>query len=477
MKHRFLGFAGAVFLVGSLITACQPAQSTTKPTIVLIVTDDQRWDTLDAMPTVRRELMARGVTFSNAFVTTPLCCPSRASILTGAYAHTTGVWQNSGPIGGFRRFRDRSTVATWLDRAGYNTALFGKYLNGYSGTYVPPGWDRWVAIAGAVDPYDLYYRYTLNVDGQRRRFGTDPEHYSLNVLAKEALSYILTTPGPLFVYFSPYTPHTPVKPAPGDRDAFARIAPFRPPSYDERDVSDKPTWVRSLPRLHPQTKAMVDDRYRRVSASLLALDRAVKGIIDALRITGRLEHSLIVFTSDNGVHLGEHRWTNKATPYEESIRVPFVVRYDRAITTPRTDRRLVLNVDLAPTFAAVAGVGAPRAEGRDLLPLLGSSTVPWRREFVFEQANIPRSQLPPLRGVSARAVDGIPSYCGIRSETYSYVRYATGEEELYDLSRDPHQLENLAAERRMASRLREFRQRVKTLCAPGPPSAPGGTTD
>jgi N-acetylglucosamine-6-sulfatase len=475
--HRFLAFAGAVLVLGFATAACERPRST-KPTIVLIVTDDQRWDTLWAMPTVRRELMAHGVTFRNGFVTTPLCCPSRASILTGAYAHTTGVWQNRGPVGGFRRFRDRSTVATWLDRAGYNTALFGKYLNGYHGTYVPPGWDRWVAIAGAVDPYDLYYRYTLNIDGNLRRFGTGPEHYSTSVLAKEAFSHILTTPGPLFVYFSPYNPHTPVKPAPEDRNAFAGAAPRHPQSFNERDVSDKPRWVQGLPRLPLVTKAQVVTRYRRISASLLALDRAVSAIIEALRATGRLENSLIVFTSDNGMHLGEHRWTDKGTPYDESIRVPFVVRYDGIVSSPRADRHLVLNVDLAPTLAAAAGVRAPGAEGRDLLPLLASDTVPWRRQFLFEQASVPPSLRPPLvRPRRLRAVDTIPSYCGLRSERFSYVRYGNGEEELYDLSRDPHQLENVAGERRMTSRIHDFRVRLGELCRPPPPTAPTSAGD
>jgi N-acetylglucosamine-6-sulfatase len=446
-----------LLLLGSLLSACGGSDSN-KPTIVLIVTDDQRWDTLWAMPNVRRELMARGVTFENAFVTTPLCCPSRASVLTGQYAHTTGVWQNSAPLGGFARFRDRSTIATWLQDAGYRTGLFGKYLNGYEGTYVPPGWDRWVALGEAVDPYDLYYRYTLNVDGELQSFGVGPANYSLNVLTKEAFSFVLGAPGPLFVYFAPYTPHTPVKPAPEDRDAFAEL-PFRSsPSYDERDVSDKPRWVKSLPRLDAAARSRLENRYRRVPASLLALDRAVGALIEALRQTGRLENSLIVFTSDNGIHLGEHRWTDKGTPYDESIRVPLVVRYDRAIGSPRRDPHLVLNLDLGPTIAEAAGAAAPPGvEGRNLLPLLLSATEPWRRDFLFEQT---------------RLFD-VPSYCGLRSQRFSYIRYRTGEEELYDLVRDPHQLENLVGRAEMASRLRQLRSRLQHLCGEGPPAVSG----
>jgi arylsulfatase A-like enzyme len=458
-RGALLRVVASVVLLGSLFAGCDGTAST-QPTIVLIVTDDQRWDTLWAMPNVRRELMAHGVTFSNAFVTTPLCCPSRASTLTGQYAHTTGVWQNGGPLGGFGRFRDRSTVATSLHRAGYRTGLFGKYLNRYEGTYVPPGWDRWVAFGDAVDPYDLYYRYTLNIDGRLQSFGVGPGAHSLNVLTKEAFSFILGERGPLFVYFAPYTPHTPVKPAPEDRDAFGQL-PFRSaPSYDEGDVSDKPRWVQNLPRLDAATGSRLENRYRRVPAALLGLDRAVGALIEALRETGRLENSLIVFTSDNGIHLGEHRWTDKGTPYEESIRVPFVVRFDQMIRSPRRDPHLVLNIDLGPTFAAAAGVTSSGAEGRNLLPLLRSGSADWRRDFLFEQARL----------------FGVPGYCGLRSERLSYIRYTTGEEELYDVARDPFQLENLAGRPGMAQRLRGLRPRLDRLCGKGPPDR-GGTPE
>jgi N-acetylglucosamine-6-sulfatase len=452
---RFRTLAVSIVAIGVLLSGCERSTSDgQRPTIVLIVTDDQRSDTLWAMPTVKRELIAHGVTFRNAFVTTPLCCPSRASILTGRYAHTTGVWQNSGPFGGFRRFRDRSTLATRLHDAGYSTALFGKYLNRYQGTYIPPGWDRWFAIGRAVDPYDLYYRYTVNDDGRLRFFGTNARDHSLNVMTEAAFSYILKSTGPLFVYFAPYTPHTPAKPAPGDRDAFADL-PFRPAeSYDEQDVSDKPRWVRGLRRLNDAARARLESRYRRVPAALLGLDRAVGALVEALRLTGRLNNSVVVLTSDNGIHLGEHRWTDKGTPYEESIRVPLVVRYDRMIRQPREDRHLVLNIDLAPTLTALGGTRVPGAEGRSLAPLLRAPTASWRSDFLIEQARL----------------FSVPGYCGLRTTRFTYVRYETGEEELYDLTRDPHELENLALDRRFAASVRGFRNRVSTLCRPRPPT-------
>jgi arylsulfatase A-like enzyme len=444
-------------IAASTLAGCGAAADH-RPTIVLIVTDDQRADTLWAMPTVRRELVRRGVTFTNAFVTTPLCCPSRASILTGDYAHTTGVWQNRGPIGGFHRFNDRSTIATWLRGAGYHTALFGKYLNGYAGTYVPPGWERWAAIAGAVDPYDLYYRYTLNLDGHLEQFGVQPKDYSLNVLTAEAFRYILRTDGPLFLYFAPYAPHTPVKPAPGDLNKYAGLEPRHPPSYDEPDVSDKPKWVRTLPRLSAAVRSRLAERAKRIPAALLGVDRAVNAIIEALRLTGRLDNAMIVFTSDNGIHLGEHRWTDKGTPYDESLRVPSVVRYDPLIRTPRTDRNLLLNIDLAPTIASIAGVRHDPVEGRSFVPLLRAPAAPWRNEFSFEQAGLL----------------GVPAYCGVRTTRFAYVRYSTGEEELYDMASDPFELENRAADPAMAPELRTLRAEQAERCRRGPPGAPSG---
>jgi arylsulfatase A-like enzyme len=456
--------AAALAVVASALTGCtsSPVRSS-KPSIVFILTDDQRWDTLGDMPIVRRELAAHGVTFANAFVSDPLCCPSRATILTGQYAHSTGVWQNKGPYGGFKAFhQDKSTIATWLRAAGYHTALFGKYLNRYTGTYIPPGWEKWEAIAGAVDPYDLYYRYTMNIDGHLEKLGNRPEDYSTNVLADGAVDYIRHTPGSLFVYFAPYAPHSPSRPAPEDKGRAPQIRPPRAPSFDERDVSDKPNWVRDLPPITDPRQSRIDDARRRADVSLLPVDRAVGRIVDALAETGRLHNTLIVFMSDNGLLFGEHRFFNKAVPYEEAIRVPLVVRYDRLIKSPRVDRRLVVNVDIAPTFAAFAGVPAQGAEGENFLPLLSGANPVWRSDFLVEHMNLLR----------------VPSFCGVRSERFMYVHYATGEEELYDLENDPYELNNAIGRSEFADVLRGLRGREKELCNPPPPiTMTGGGSD
>jgi N-acetylglucosamine-6-sulfatase len=448
-----------VVLVTSALPACtRAAVHSSKPSIVFILTDDQRWDSLGAMPIVRRELAARGVTFANAFVSDSLCCPSRASILTGQYAHSTGVWQNKGPYGGFKAFhQDRSTIATWLRAAGYHTALFGKYLNRYRGTYVPPGWEKWEAIAGAVDPYDLYYRYTLNIDGHLEKHGNAARDYSTNVLTEDAVDYIRHTPGSLFVYFAPYAPHSPSRPAPEDK---GRVLPLGPvaPSFNEGDVSDKPQWVRNLPSITQTRRDKIEDARRRANVSLLAVDRAVGRIVDALTETGRLHNTLIVFMSDNGLLFGEHRFFNKAVAYDEAIRVPMVVRYDQLISSPRVDRRLVVNIDIAPTFAQFAGVPAPGAEGMSYLPLLGGGDVHWRSDFLVEHMNLLR----------------VPSFCGVRSERFLYVHYATDEEELYDLQNDPFELQNVIDRPQFDQTLKGLRVRVKELCNPPPPVTMNG---
>jgi arylsulfatase A-like enzyme len=425
------------------------------PDVLLIVTDDQRWDTLWAMPVVSERLAARGVTFPDAFVVNPLCCPSRASILTGDYSHTTLVYRQAPPFGRFEWFDDSSTLATWLDAAGYRTGLFGKYLDGYQHGavtgYVPPGWDRWVAFVHSA-PLD----YALTFDGEVRAFGHGAGEHSTDVLAAEAVDFVHEAAGPLFLEFAPSAPHAPATPTPEDADAFGDLAPARPPSFDEADVSDKPAWVRALPRLSAAEEAEIDAFRREQYRSLLGVDRAVGEILDALEKAGRLENTLIVFTSDNGILHGEHRWTKKEAAYEEAIRVPLVVRWDAAGWTPGTELPgvLALNVDLAPTVAEAAGVPAPSTEGMSLLRVLSGDLEGWRSDFLIEH----------LEGTNP-----VPTYCAIRSSRWKYVRYTTGEEELYDLASDPFELSSVAGEPDVASVLESERARLRELCAPVPP--------
>jgi len=427
-------------------------RSATRPSILLIVTDDQRWDTLWAMPHVRDLLANRGTMFSDAFVVNPLCCPSRSSILTGDYSHTTGVYRETPPFGAFQSFHDGSTIATWLHDEGYTTGLFGKYIDAYQHAaltgYVPPGWDRWAAFVRS-----RYLDYKLTIDGHIQAYGDDASDYSTNVLGSLAERFIRDTPGPIFVEYAPAAPHAPAIPEPRFRGAFADLPPWRPPSYDEPDTSDKPSYIRDLPPLSGDVRAEVDgfrqDQYR----TLLSVDSQVEALVGALRDTGRLANTLIVFTSDNGISWGEHRWVKKEVPYEESIRVPLVVRYDplTAADAGRTSSALALNIDIAPTIAAVAGVPAS-TDGRSLLPVLGDGDAGWRTRFLIEH----------MEGSNP-----VPTYCAVRTDRYLYARYATGERELYDLRSDPYELTNVANEDATLSS--ELQGDLDALCDPAPP--------
>lgn len=444
-----LGSGGAS---GRTVAVADPDR---RPDILLIVTDDQRSDTLWAMPIVSERLAGRGITFPDAFVVNPLCCPSRASILTGDYSHTHLVYRQTPPFGRFEWFDDRSTLATWLHDAGYRTALFGKYLDGYQHAaltgYVPPGWDRWVAF---VHSAEVDYRLTL--DGELRGYGRTPGDHATEVLAREAVAFIQDSTGPLFMEFATSAPHAPAIPAPADEEAFGNLQAARPPSFDEGDVSDKPGWIRDLPRFTPSEQASIDAFRRDQYRSLLGVDRVLGHVLDALDRAGRLENTLIVFTSDNGILHGEHRWTKKEAPYEEAIRVPLVMRWDAAEWVPGTvlSGVLALNIDIAPTIAEAAGVSRPITDGQSLLPIIAGDRTPWRSDFLVEH----------LEGTNP-----VPTYCAVRSRRWMYVRYTTGEEELYDLGADPFELENLAGVSAWSRVLMRRQARLRALCSPVPP--------
>ena len=455
-RRRLLARLAAVLvaLLASLVAApFVGATGPPRPNIVLVLTDDQRWDQLARMPNVQRELVKRGVTFTDAFAVNPLCCPSRATILTGRYSRSTRVYRNQPPYGGAASFDDSSTIATWLQAAGYRTAFIGKYLNGYWLDWVPPGWSRWMAYNGG------YLRYSVSLDGLRTSFGADDESYSTDVFAREARLFATSGTQPFFLLLAPYAPHGPATPAARHAGAFAEHRRALPPSFDEEDVSDKPAWVRRLSRLAGPDAAQAHER--RMLESLLAVDDAVGTLVDALAESGQLANTAFVLASDNGLFLGEHRMVNaKVAPYEESIRIPLVVRYDALGTPPRRDAHLVGNVDLAPTFAELGRARAPGAEGKSLLPLLaeGPGPVPWRSSLLVEHMQ-----------ARSRTGSNVPTYCAVRRARSKYVVYATREEELYDLRHDPHELVNLARDPARRELLFSLRSEVKRLCDPPPP--------
>jgi arylsulfatase A-like enzyme len=423
--------------------------------VVLIVSDDQRAD-VALLPNTRRLLARHGIQFTRSFTTTPLCCPSRAGILTGQYSHRSGVVSNSGR-GGYPAFDERSNLAVWLQAGGYTTALVGKYLNGYplSGQHrVPPGWSDWEAIDST--PTQRYYDYTLNENGVPVRYGSSPRDYSTTVLTGKALDFLRTARRPFFLYFAPIAPHLPATPAPRDESALPDPSPLERPSFDERDVSDKP-WASTRSNTHrfrPQAIRFLDRSIRRPQLeSLRALDRSVGALVSTLRRRGVLDRTVILYTSDNGFLWGEHRLGGKAWPYEESIRVPLVVRAPWVPPPGRVDRRLALNIDLASTIAELAGVrpGLPQ-DGRSLVPLLRGKRLRWRKDFVVEYL-----------GRSLLRQSGPPPYRALRTLRYLYVEYENGWRELYDLAGDPWELWNQADNPRYARIRLLLAKRLHTL--------------
>jgi N-acetylglucosamine-6-sulfatase len=404
-----------------------------RPNLVLIMTDDQRADSLFAMSNVRRLLGKHGVTFTNSFVTTSYCCPSRVSTFTGQYSRHTGVLDNGGPNGGATVFRDDSTLATWLKSVGYATSFVGKYLNQYKrlmgGQYIPPGWDDWNAI---IVP--RYYDYTTNENGHLVHHGRSVSDYSTTYLANRAIDFIRNAPEPFFLYFAPHAPHAPPVPAPREPHAFEDLPLYQAPSANEPDVSDKP-WHGLHPPLSTTVMGRLQDQRRKALATLLEVDRAVGAIIHALVVKGALKNTIMAFTSDNGLMWGEHRLRGKVWPYEESIRVPLIVRTPWEDRPGRYDSHLVLNIDLAATFSELAGVPPGLLQdGLSLVPLLRNVHVrSWRDAFVVE-----------FLGTDQRSIRGPPRFRGIRTSRYLYIEYEIGWRELYDLRRDPHELQNLA---------------------------------
>ncbi len=435
--------AGLALIV--LSVNLRAAAAPERPNILFILTDDQDARSLAFMPKLKALLIDRGTAFSSFYVTYALCCPSRASILRGQYARNHQVLTNRPPSGGFEKFQvlghETSTIATWLRAGGYRTALLGKYLNGYpdnsNPTFVPPGWDEWYSPAGG-NPYSNF-NYRLNENGRIVTYGRRPEDYITDVLARRAADFIrrgAQTGRPLFIYIGTYAPHAPATPAPRHEGAFAGVTAPRSPSFNEADVSDKPEFVRSRSELSGRAMEQIDEHYRRRLQSLQAVDDLIASLVEVLQAQGELRRTYIVFTADNGFHLGEHRLPGgKNTAYEEDIRVPLIVR-GPGVPEGRTLPHLALNIDFAPTFAELAGVAAPGfVDGRSLVPLLGGAPLApdrWRQAFMVEHYT---PGLPARAQVRRAGADAIPEYQAFRARDYVYVEYATGERELYDLVR------------------------------------------
>lgn len=488
VRPRSLCAVALVVLVGAVesFAAIPPAVAASRPrhNILFVLTDDMALGDLAFMPNTRALIADQGATFNNYFVNSSVCCPSRATTLRGQYEHNTGVLSNGGSNGGFEKAYtsgiERDTIATHLHRAGYQTGLFGKYLNGYPNgapeTYVPPGWTDWASpVRGnAYGEYD----YTLNENHVLRDYGHASNAYGTDVYVGLADQFIRTASAagsPFFAYVSVYAPHEPATPAPTDVGTFPDAQVPRTASFNQADVSGMPKFVSSLPVLTPDEITSIDTLQRLRLESLQAVDRGVATLIATLRATHQLANTDIVFASDNGFHLGQHRLpAGKLTAYDTDIRVPLLIR-GPGIAAGSHVRALTGNVDLTATFASMAGIKPPSFnDGRSLVRAAkGQSSSRWRHAYLIEHRNVTGTSNPPrvrtklplepddpdqatktaAPGAASKLHDRtnmardahIPDYDAVRTTRYLYVKYADGEHELYDTRKDPEEIHNLTA--------------------------------
>lgn len=418
------------------------------PDIVLVVTDDAHLAHLARFRATRRAIEDGGlaaVRFRRFYASTPLCSPSRASLLTGLYARTSGIVFNKevpeGTLnGGATAFRglglESRTIATWLRAAGYRTCLVGKYLNNYDKVLpagsVPDGWDVW---RGRMRSH--YFDYTLSEDGAVVAYGDAAEDYSTDVFRGYAVDAIRSTPAgvPLFLYVAFDAPHAPSTPAPRHAALFPQMGAPDTPNHPETDRDDKPAWLRAH-EFTAADEATADAVHAASARCMVSVDEAVAAILAELEAASRLDNAILLVVNDNGWSAGSHGWPEKRVAYEESARVfAFAASRNPALVSGRRGIGHVAgNVDVAPTLAEIAGADVP-------FPLDGVSFASLLRD-----PGAPAVRPDLLLECRTEDVPGIdlPSYCGLVSTNRKYVEYVDGERELYDLAADPYELENLA---------------------------------
>jgi N-acetylglucosamine-6-sulfatase len=469
-----------------LLLLASATASHAAPNIVVIMTDDQE-DTgsMAYMPKTHALLAEKGLTFTNSFVNLPLCAPSRASFLTGQSAHTTGIKANNpvdgGGWGGFKE-EEENALPVWLKKAGYKTALLGKYLNRYgleskfgsllswassylninftgaqvgnSEDWVPPGWDLWYAFT-SVRP--RYYDYAINENDAIRKFGTAPSDYSTDVLRDRAVRFIdqqRAAQDPFFMLIATKAVHSQGKcaiPAPRHADAFKDVSI---PSGSALDEGKKGRTADKEATIHGESKDQLEACYRAELQSLQSVDDLVEAVVNALQRAGKLDDTVVVYTSDNGFLFGEHGMIGKAAAYEEAIKVPLVIR-GPGIPEKEVRTELVNNLDVTATIADLAKASPGfELDGRSLVPLFADAKAPWRSAILIESP-VSRLEKPARR------------FTGIRTATRKYVKFDNGKEALFDLTADPRELKNVAANAGYAGdlvSLRSLNGRLKT-CA------------
>jgi N-acetylglucosamine-6-sulfatase len=440
------------------------AQPQPKPNVVVVMTDDQTVEQMRALRRVRTLIGAAGTTFARNFASYPLCCPSRSTFLTGQYAHNHGVLGNKPEEnGGYQKLEaiEADTLPVWMKQAGYTTAHLGKYPNGYGRTdsgpmHVPPGWDRWF---GSVDPTTYhFFRYCINDNGRLKAFGAaqgrpvrncpnaEPRRsrYQADVYSDQAVRFIRAQgprQNPFFLSVNYLAPHGggprtkrcggSAKPAPRHRGRFANAPLPKPRSFNEADVSDKPAYIRNLPRFGRKQVRKITTIYRCRRESLLAVDEGLGRMIDALRSVRELDNTLVIFTADNGFFQGEHRVPNgKIKSYEPSVRVPALMR-GPGVPAGKRVRALTANIDLAATIAQAADARpGHELDGVSLRDVAQRPAAYADRAILLENG----------AGIGAQN----PGYAALRTSRWKLVTYAGGERELYDMRSDPNELDNVA---------------------------------
>ncbi|MFM7272084.1 MAG: PKD domain-containing protein [Actinomycetes bacterium] len=429
-----------------------------RPNIVVIEADDLRADELQFLPKTRELL--QGTTFTNSFASTSLCCPSRAAFLSGQYATNNGVADNYS----FDSFDANSTIATLLHDSGYFTGIIGKYLNGYEcDTPRPPGWNQWQVLCGGAGSLYRMQNYTMNINGSTTKMTPQiGALYQTDEIAKRSTAVIeegANSSNPFFLWITPTANHSGpgTRYRPVDRTAIVPCTRTRvtdcwrwtpSPNYGEPDVTDKPNYLQPLP---PLVGSRVAGRARNVIVAaelkrlrmLPALDELVASVVAKLKSLGQFDNTIIMFTSDNGYMLGEHRYfLTKGLVYDESLRVPLIVSGPGVPVA--TNPAPIVNTDLAPTIAHFAGLEAQDQlvfDGRSFIPALDDPSINAHRAMLHTQ----------VEGHSTGRMIGLPtiSYAqpagiAVRADQFIYIELATGERELYDHSRDPYELTNEA---------------------------------
>lgn len=452
-----------------------------RPNIVLVVTDDQTLEMLndETMPETLNRIGGQGTTFTNAIATTPLCCPSRASMITGEYGHNNGVLDNK-----YRLLnKKRNVLPTWLKRDGYKTIHIGRYLNGYervarARTRPAPGWQQWHSL---IKPR-RYYGYTLSVNGGTVDYPNAPENYLTTVLTQRAVDMINRfgpNRRPFYLQFDHFAPHTSggeengggcvgaAIPGPQDENAFDGEPLPRPPSFNEDDMSDKPSFMQSMPPLTPDQIDNIQRRYRCALGSLREVDRSIVAIDEALAAVGEEEETIVIFTSDNGYYYGEHRIpSSKSFGYEEAVDVPLLIRTPEDFFPEREPSLVtepVANIDIAPTILSFAeadtckkpdGHRCRTMDGRSLVPLLRRR----KENYPSERALLVELEREGGASPGEDGLSGICAYQGVQVPGYRYVEHTeavdpataacvpTDQRELYDLTADPYELSSQATQ-------------------------------